>query len=101
MYDNDDQNSLDQRRTYARRVMSNPTNHFLGDQTIDHPEVRPEWIEATIIRPYHQETDIDGNEQSSGAILGRSRWLNIVVIHDQVHTAYFDSWLTLKFGDPA
>ena len=81
--------------------MSNPTNHFLEDQTIDHPEVRPEWIEATIIRPHHQETDIDGNELFYEAISGRSRWLRVVVIHDQVHTAYFDRRLTLRFGDPA
>ena len=40
------------------------------DQTIDHPEVRPEWIEATIIRPHHQATDIDGNELFYGSNLG-------------------------------
>ena len=90
-----------QRRLYARRVMSAPTNHFLEDQPIDHPEVRLEWIEATIIDPYHQEIDSDGNELFYGSIPGRQRWLKVVVLSGRLHTAYFDRRLTLRFGDPA
>ena len=92
---------ITQRRLYARRVMSNPTDHFLEDQHIDHPDVQLEWIEAAIIDPYYQESDSEGNQLFYGSVPGRRRWLKVVVVNDQIHTAYFDRRLTLRLGEPA
>ena len=51
MPDNNGSSDIAQRRIYAREVLLNPTDHFRYDQPIDHPEVKYEWIEGTIIEP--------------------------------------------------
>lgn len=98
----DDQHGNETDRTvYARQVMANPTDHFLEDQPVDHPEVRLEWIEGTIIEPHYQESDSDGNDLFYGSVPGRRRWLKVVVVNGRIHTAYFDRRLTLRFGEPS
>ena len=100
MLDNNGSSDITQRRIYARQVMSNPTGHFRYDQPIDHPEVRYEWIEETIIEPYHQETDTDGSELYYGSVPGYRKWLKVVVLNDQIHGGYFDRRITRMLGAP-
>ena len=91
---------LAQRQRYARRVISNPTDHYLTDAQHRHAAVVPEWIERTIIEPYHQETDRDGRELFFGAIPERGKWLRVVVDNHQLHTAYLDKRLLQWWGTP-
>ena len=89
-----------QRQRYASQVVSNPTDHFLTDARERHSDVNPEWIERTIIEPYHQEIDRDGRELYFGAIPERGKWLRVVVDNRQLHTAYFDKRLIRRWGTP-
>ena len=88
------------RERYARRVMSDPTDHYLTDAQERHSDVSPEWIERTIIEPYHQETDRDGRELYFGAVPERGKWLRVVVDNHQLHTAYLDKRLIQRWGMP-
>ena len=45
--------SSKERWEYARRVVSNPTYHYIEEP---HRDVRLEWIERTIAEPNHQES---------------------------------------------
>ncbi len=82
-----------ERREYARRVVSNPTRHYI---IYPHPDVKPEWIERTIAEPYHQEND--GRELYYGWINEMKNWLRVVVENGQLVTAYLDWRLTRRFG---
>ena len=88
------------RQRYARQVIANATDHYLTDARERHSDVNPEWIERTIIEPYHQETDIDGRELYFGAIPERGKWLRVVVDNHQLHTAYLDKRLIHRWGIP-
>ena len=75
----------DERREYAQRVMSNPTEHYMDEPHLD---VKPEWIEATIADPHHR--GYDGSQLYFRCIDEMKHWLRVVVENDQLHTAYFD-----------
>jgi hypothetical protein len=77
--------------------MSNPTPHRLREP---HPEVKDEWIERTIIEPYHHETDTDGRELYFGAVPEARTWIRVVVENDRLHTAYLDRRLIRRWGRP-
>ena len=44
---------------YARRVMANPHPYYGNVAQGKHSEVRPEWIERTVVAPYHKELAVD------------------------------------------
>ena len=83
---------------YARRVISNVTDHFSTAQR--HPEVDIAWIERTLITPHYQETDADGRELYYGAVPEMGHWLRVVVENDQLLTAYLDRRLITRWGVP-
>lgn len=86
----------DERRAYARRVMSNATRHYIDEP---HHEVKPEWIEDILAAPYHQETDTkDGRELYYGWVDEIKRWVKVVVEDDCPHTAYIHRRLVRRFG---
>lgn len=85
--------SSKERWEYARRVVSNPTYHYIEEP---HRDVRLEWIERTIAEPNHQE--YDGRNVYYGWIDEMKHWLRVVVEDDQLHTAYFDGSLDKVFG---
>ena len=86
----------DERWEYARRVVSNPTYHYIHRP---HKDVELVWIENTIAEPYHQETDPrDGRELYYGWIGEIEKWVQVVVENDQLHTAYINRNLTDRFG---
>ena len=86
----------DERREYARRVVSNPTWHRIEKP---HRDVTPEWIENIIANPYHQETDpTDGRELYYGWVDEIQKWMKVVVEDDQLHTAHIDRRLISRFG---
>ena len=83
----------DERWEYARRVVSNPTGHYIDEPHLD---VKPEWIERTIAEPHHR--GYDGSELYYRWIDEMKHWLRVVVEDDQLHTAYFDGRLDKVFG---
>lgn len=84
------------RREYARRVVSNPTYHYIEKP---HRDVELEWIENIIAEPYHQETDPrDGRELYYGWVDEIKKWVKVVVENDQLHTAHRDWRLIRRFG---
>ena len=82
-----------ERWEYARRVVSNPTSHYIDEPHLD---VMPEWIERTIAEPHHR--GYDGSELYYRWIDEMNHWLRVVVENDQLHTAYFDGRLDKVFG---
>ena len=84
------------RRAYARRVMANPTRHYIREP---HDDVMPEWIENILTAPYHQETDPrDGRELYYGWVDEVKKWVKVVVDEDRLHTAYMHRRLVRRFG---
>ena len=85
-----------ERREYARRVVSNPTDHYIEEP---HRDVMPEWIENIVAEPYHQETDErDERELYYGWVDEIEKWVKVVVENDQLHTAHIDWRLNRRFG---
>ena len=85
------------RLRYAKRVMGNPTGHYLLGL---HPDVKKEWIERTLTEPFYQETHYDGREVYYGAVPEMQTWLRVVIDGNQLHTAYLDKRLIKRWGRP-
>jgi hypothetical protein len=90
-------NDLPERRRYARQVIANPTLHYRPEA---HPEVRPEWIEQTLVDPYHHDRESDGRDVYYGAVPEIHSWIRVVVEDDRLHTAYLVGRLRKRWGKP-
>ena len=67
----------------------------------EHPEVREEWVERTLVTPYRDEPDEDNDRIRLyyGEVPETGNWLRVVVRDKrQLVTAYTDRRLLKRFG---
>ena len=100
MTDFREDDELRQRRIYARRVIENPTGHYLNEARYEHNEVEEEWIERAIVEPYHTEIQEDGRVRYWGAVPEAGNWVRVVVAEDRLHTAFLDGNQRRRWGIP-
>ena len=78
-------------RKWAKRVIVNATDH---NWQTEHPNVKVEWVERTLVTPYRRERD----DLYYGEVPEVGNWFRVVVEGDRLHTAYLDRCLIKRVG---
>ncbi|MCY3543677.1 MAG: hypothetical protein OXI16_06590 [Chloroflexota bacterium] len=66
----------------------------------NHPEVKDEWVERVLDKPYRTEVQPDGRIRYCGYIPEAEKWLRVIVEDGKLLNRFFDHHALKRWGTP-
>ena len=76
------------------------TDYYEQKARYNHPEVKDEWIEATLANPRYVELQADGRMRYYGYIDEAGKWLRVVLEDGKLLNRFLDRTALRKWGRP-